>query len=633
MLLMASPLLACASGLAADNDAKVLVGPNVLVSSQTDGIQAELMFAVDPTNAKNMLGGGILTRSTYPFGNEQTGGHGPYESVGFQSSDGGYSWSRTRFPELYAFGGGDPMVAWGRTGTSYFMSLGEAEKGNFSLLFYRSENDGIMWSKVQVLPRCDHEQAVVDHSTGRYAGNVYISALYGKKEPGHAKLDYHVGVIRSQDDGRSWIGFVDVADNHDMPTRGLNAMNPALFSDGELFIPFVEFPNDMPKGDTPELRERKKYHYWFATSKDGGATFSPAQKFKLQTGGEIVGPFSVFPFFAIDNSRGAFRDRVYIVWTDRFYSPASGPYIYSDQYHEEHHARVMISYSSDRGQTWSKPNIVYAGSISIGDQFMPAVAVNNDGVLAISYSDTRETPAGSEGPLVHRYVSVSLDGGQSFLPPARVSSQPSDPTAAQRKIIGASASGRSISLTNGGGRVNGGDYLALATDRDGVFHPFWTDGRTGTYQIWTAAVRVTRSAPYSAGRLDAASASEPSPALVRADVSDKIEVLLDSMRESSSANTIELPVRLRNKSDHPIYGPITVEVEKITSDGSILNAANGKTDVGSTFDYTPALRDLDTLEPGAVSEFVVWRFKLPSKTDDLPNLHYKVTARISQGKD
>ncbi|HZQ93263.1 MAG TPA: sialidase family protein [Terriglobales bacterium] len=633
--LMCAPVVLGSSEIAADNQVKVIVGPNVLVSPQTDGIIAELMFAVDPTNPMNVLGGGILTRAAFPLDGEQAAGrHGPWESVGFRSSDGGNSWKRVRYPELEALGGGDPMVAWGRTGTAYFMSLGESEKGKLGLLFYRSENSGATWSKVQTLPMCDHEQVVVDHSTGRFAGNVYVSALYGKRgEPGHPKLDYHVGVIRSHDDGRTWIGFVDVANNHDMPTRGINAMNPALFTDGELFVPYVEFPNDMPKGTTPELRERKKYHYWFATSKDGGATFSAPQKFKLQGGAELLGPFMIFPFFAIDNSNGAFRDRVYMVWADRFYSPTTGPQKYTDQYPEEHHARVMLSYSSDRGQTWSKPSMIYAGSLTAGDQFMPSVAVNNEGILAVSFSDTRETPAGRETPLVHRYLSVSLDGGENFLPPVRISSQPTYPADALGKVIGAAVNNRSISFTNGGGRVNGGDYLALATDRDGMFRPFWTDGRTGTYQVWTAAVRVTRPESNRPGHLDSASATaEPAPALVEADVSDKIEVWLDPLRDSAPAGALDLPVRLRNKSDQPIYGPIVVAVEQVTPDGSILNAPNGKTGAGAAFAYAAALRDWEALPAGGVSESIVWRIKAPAKADELPTLRFKVTARVRQAK-
>ncbi len=38
----------------------------------------------------------------------------------------------------------------------------------------------------------------------------------------------------------------------------------------------------------------------------------------------------------------------------------------------------------------------------------------------------------------------------------------------------------------------GGDYLGLTTDRDGIFHPFWADARTGTFQLQTAAITVTQ---------------------------------------------------------------------------------------------------------------------------------------------
>jgi len=37
---------------------------------------------------------------------------------------------------------------------------------------------------------------------------------------------------------------------------------------------------------------------------------------------------------------------------------------------------------------------------------------------------------------------------------------------------------------------HGGDYVGLAADGDGVFHPVWTDTRSGKFRVYTAAVRA-----------------------------------------------------------------------------------------------------------------------------------------------
>jgi hypothetical protein len=36
------------------------------------------------------------------------------------------------------------------------------------------------------------------------------------------------------------------------------------------------------------------------------------------------------------------------------------------------------------------------------------------------------------------------------------------------------------------------DTAGLIADAAGIFHPVWSDDRTGTTQVWTAAVRVEK---------------------------------------------------------------------------------------------------------------------------------------------
>lgn len=108
-------LLIVVVNVAAQQKARVLVGPNVLVSSGDDGKYYELQVAADPTNPSNLLGSGILQRTKHPLGDQ--------ESRGFYSRDGGYSWNTIIYPEAAAFSG-DPVVAYGRTGTGYFVTGG-----------------------------------------------------------------------------------------------------------------------------------------------------------------------------------------------------------------------------------------------------------------------------------------------------------------------------------------------------------------------------------------------------------------------------------------------------------------------------------------------------------------------------
>jgi len=56
--------------------------------------------------------------------------------------------------------------------------------------------------------------------------------------------------------------------------------------------------------------------------------------------------------------------------------------------------------------------------------------------------------------------------------------------------------------------------------------------------------------------------------------------------------------------------------EELAAHPAILNASNGKSGEGAVFDYSAALGNLESLEPGAMTDAVVWRIRVegPSKT-------------------
>jgi len=81
-----------------------------------------------------------------------------------------------------------------------------------------------------------------------------------------------------------------------------------------------------------------------------------------------------------------------------------------------------------------------------------------------------------------------------------------------------------------------------------------------------------------------------------------------------SAKELEVPVRLRNKSRHTVYGPITVRIDGFGNgmgellqefSPTIMNATNGKTKDGATFEYSHLknLMGIDlTREPGGLEK-------------------------------
>ena len=601
--------------------ARILVGPNVLVSRSTDGVSGELKIGVDPTNPEHLIASGILFRTN----RQGTSLQNSQETRAYYSHDGGYTWNTVIYPEVNTLGAGDPIVAYGRTGTTYFITMldDSIDAKTTKTIAYRSEDGGITWSTPLSLGlELDQPKIIVDYTAGRYAGNLYVSVMDAKPSS-DGKYDYWIKVYRSSDDGKKWIGPVNIATNQERRARGLMNADPALFTDGEIFMPFF----DWPRGTADRTSNAGRFNYWFTISKDGGKTYSVPQKFALDGGGEITWPF--FPghntVFAIDNSEGPFNNRIYAAWFDSTFSPGYGGEPPNPA------ARLVISYSSNRGKTWSHPKVV--GASGVGQQFGPAaITVNNEGIVAVSWYDTRNTPGGRNNESVDRYLTASIDGGQTFLPSARVSSTSYDYNLIRINLSGAfnyavrgpdnlpSGPKTIISLAPQMGHE---EYLGLASDKNGTFHVVWTDGRSGRYQIWTAPIHVKHDS----------TRDNKIAVLVEADVSGRIAANFDPLSEFASNDIVELPIRIKNISNKPIYGPITVEVEEITPNGSILNAVNGNTGIGARFDYSRALGDFPSLLPSAITEGVLWRFKKPSNHKEIPRFKIKVTARIEKPKE
>jgi hypothetical protein len=171
------------------------------------------------------------------------------------------TWKTGEFAEQTEFGGGDPQVAYSAQGTALFVALtmNKSENGKdcASMHVWRSEDGGNHWlppAEIKCSPSWDHEQIVVDTTKGRYAGSIYIAALYDYPV-------YRVGVFRSDDDGRTWIGPVEAANGGG--TLGINDVTPMVLSDGTLVVPYGDFeflPEKRPaKGTTSRPAALRSY--------------------------------------------------------------------------------------------------------------------------------------------------------------------------------------------------------------------------------------------------------------------------------------------------------------------------------------------------------------------------------------
>jgi hypothetical protein len=351
---------------------RIVVGPNILVSRDGDIAHCETMIAANPTDPKNLLGGSIVMIRP----------DGGAANKAYVSSDGGSTWTDVTFPEEMEHGGADPQVGFGITGTAYFIGLSNG------MNFYRSEDKGKTWSKPVNLGRNhDHEMLITDHTFGSFAGRIYLtdeSDVPGSKEMETLRMERRVVLFRSSDDGRSFIGPIEVARGNN---TGLAAENLLVLSDGTLFIPMIEYPNYATD------KEAAIWKAVFSLSSDGGVTFSPPRPIaEIRFGGvkamrknqgsgrvdQMAGPV-----FAVD-VRGKFRDRIYAAWTE----------FEGDRY------QLVLTSSSDCGKTWSAPRPLDADAPAYASQFQPMIAVNPDGVLG-STGTTHRVSGATVRDLLH----------------------------------------------------------------------------------------------------------------------------------------------------------------------------------------------------------------------------------------
>lgn len=600
--LAAALLLSVGPAAFGADDVRIVVGPNYLVSHDGDFPHCEMMIAGNPLDARNLVATSIAAGRP----------NGGWACRTYATKDGGGTWRSSDFAEQLEEGGADPQVVFTPNGTAVALAL--SERG---MPIYRSEDGGATWKLSRdICCGHDHPQMIVDTSVGKYAGRIYIGTLWDVPA-------YRIGIFRSDDDGRSWIGPVEAANGGG--ELGLNVTTTAVMGDGTLVVPYIDFEY---KPEKHPVHGKATGHAWLVKSTDGGLSFSRPVRTQTLVADVDIPEADGMPQTAIDTSSGDSRDNMYMTWIDVSGKP-----------------RVVFSRSADRGETWSAPVRIGGEVAETTWQIQPSIAVNQRGVVGITWLDTRGVTDHTKYDL---YFAASVDGGKSFLKPVKVTTEPSIIAGAGNSrpmaMVYARGDTGQLSLLSAANRwPNGGDYFSIATTSKGTFYPAWADARSGTFQVYTAPIRVTlpptayekQRAELMAAHAPPKRAADP-PKRVEISIVNKVEFIFDP--STFDNNISELPVRIKNKSDAPIYPPIRLEVTDFgikaykrdeTFDPAILNASNGKPGAGAQFSFDEALGGDAVLQPGMLSGPVVMRLKLPDPKRT-PPLAFKITGAVDQ---
>jgi hypothetical protein len=365
----------------------------------------------------------------------------------FVSTDNARTWRRHDFPVTAC---GDPWTAITPDGRFLVSMLAASadfpQQGSSGLLVFASEDGGRTWSDRPVgLGRGhDHDVMIVDLTTSSHRGWIYISSHKGTRADDGVRR-YGPWVARSRDGGKTFDDPVLTVPNN---LHNLAEM-PAILSDGTLVASFVDAGHFVAGSTGEELFGSRRA--WVVRSPDGGHTFSVPLFVN-----DACGPPPGFRLsaLAVDGSSGPFRDRLYFACR----ATGGGP--------------IVVSASSDRGERWSTPvPLPSIAGAAASEERIPALAVNNQGIVAAAWIDGRSAPGHHCEQSV--FVTASADGGGSWREPVEVSSTP--------------ACSDSTRVAN----TTGGDYFGLAPAADGSFRVVWSEMRNGVSQLRTATVSVS----------------------------------------------------------------------------------------------------------------------------------------------
>ncbi|SFS82138.1 sialidase family protein [Marininema halotolerans] len=410
--------------------------------------------AVNPTTLHNKGKENII--SAWQQDRYSNGGASGF--VAGVSFDGGKSWDLSSLPFNRCVSGGlpydrvtDPWISFAPDGTAYLSALliNKVNNTNSAIAAMTSKNGGRSWSK-PVIAKADLGPSVLNDKETITADPIHSNIAYMvwtrfKFFPNN-QISNPTWFAKTTDGGQTWRSKIIFRPGLDNNTVGsIIVANP---KNGILHHFFILVINK---------NGNKTSFILMQTSKDQGETWSKArvvtpivlpETIAGGTGQDLVGAFSYLSvdirssitvtFSPVINPK---TGTLYITWEDARFSDGQI-------------TEVASSFSTDGGQTWSKPTRV---NRSTGKPaFQPTIGLNDRGIVGISYYQfTNQAPTNSLP--VHYLFKASYNGGKSYTNPAITITRPFNMLTAP--------------FVSGGFFV--GDYQGMVTIRD-TFYPFFT---------------------------------------------------------------------------------------------------------------------------------------------------------------
>jgi len=399
---------------------QVEIGETVSIHSKFTGLPVvEPNLSVHPADNDHLLIAAMVITNI----------DNPYQSARlatFVSTDSGESWEES----VHDYWGYDPWTSILPNGKTALSWLGTSKtfQHRFPIQFFSSNDGGISWDKdVQTINATHgHDGTKIVSSDN----NFYFTTVRFNDDMSADVILYHK--FENGD-------FIEVSKVEGKGTR-LNFCEPVILSDGMVLVPSSHFLQKVwvsrydPK--TKKLSDKK-----LITMNPGGA------KGYMRMTTDI-------------NPTSKFFDRIYFV-------RATGRGMV--------HEGVWLNYSIDKGKTWSKDiRVDHFLNDYTCKAMVASVAVNGNGVVGISWVDSQEEKNQTGFDV---YFSYSIDGGNQFSDPIRISDISTNPNTPQNGDVANKFPG-------------GGHYLDLRAKPDNSFQFVWSDSRSGYFELQTCNVQL-----------------------------------------------------------------------------------------------------------------------------------------------
>jgi len=538
--------------------AQITVGKAAQVSASHPGAaHTEYFIDADPSHRERLA---VCSMAIDPAHNRIT-------SVLYTSRDTGSTWRMALNDSISRFGESmDPACAYGPSGVILFASLPNQMDPTQPDIpsvtrIHRSLDGGRTWADPLHIRYLDNEDIAVDRTAGPYTGRIYVVGTRAIPNGGGRR---NMAWLYSVDSGRSFTGPI-TADPLAGTTQGTVSV-PTVLEDGTMLVPALVSRVAAARSDSarPPADTIPQEAVVVVAVREGGTRADPPVRVAPVTRcGASGGP----PTVAQDRTNGPFRRRLYAAFADGAYG----------------RCQIMLSWSDD-GKKWSRPLPVDDPAIPAEegkgpDAFFPEVAVNDRGVVGLTWYDRREDP---KNRVFRLRFTASADGGNTVMPSVAVSTHAHVYAAdtARERYFGLGLSFRDTAGSTWIGIATGqafrtldgvGDYGGFVARPDGAFQAVWVDNRTGVPQLFTAPVRVNVAVETPGAR----------DARLGRRVSDSVSVRLSSSIFDPKTCTMQIGIVLLNQTGRQVKSPLVFRVDQVLSQiGTARFVGESRDDLG-----------------------------------------------------